>query len=170
MGNQIGTLTVIPVGSVPEGCPHSGVVRVVTGTGRRAGQVYYETLVAGGGASVPAIAEMQSVFDITDLSYTVTIGTQPVSKSVANATANSFSVVASVTPSANAPALSYQWTARTGNAAFANLTNGAVYSNVATATLSIANTAGLSGTDYRVTISANNTVTAYSAIATLTVA
>jgi len=68
------------------------------------------------------------------------------------------------------PSLSYQWQVSTGAAAFANITNGTVYSGANTATLSLSGiTASLNGNTYRVIISGFSCAAVTSAAAVLNV-
>jgi hypothetical protein len=100
----------------------------------------------------------------------ITITTQPVSLSgVSTTAAQSFSVVASATPSA---ALTYQWQyASYVGAGFTNLTNGGIYSNVTTATVGIGSTTvGANipdGYQYRAVVTSTGGATATSDAATL---
>jgi len=100
----------------------------------------------------------------------ITITTQPVSLSgVSTTAAQSFSVVASATPSA---ALTYQWQyASYVGAGFTNLTNGGIYSNVTTATVGIGSTTVTAtrpdGYQYRAVVTSTGGATATSDAATL---
>lgn len=81
----------------------------------------------------------------------ITITAQPQNSSANTNDAVTFSVTATVDPVGTT--LNYRWQANTG-ASWADLTNAGVYANVTTATLNIANNAGLDGNLYRVQISA----------------
>lgn len=104
--------------------------------------------------------------------FTVTIYTapsissQPTNKSIFDGDNTTFSVTAS-------NATSYQWQEDTGSG-FVNITNGGVYSNATTATLSItAATTSMSGYKYRCIVSGNSPcsdVTSTEATLTVTVA
>lgn len=90
---------------------------------------------------------------VADANFTVT--TQPVAQTVVAPAGVSFVVV--VDPSAGA---SYQWQVQTAGAgAYANVTDGGVYSGATTATLTISNSTGLNKNRYRV-IALNATGTA----------
>lgn len=98
----------------------------------------------------------------------ITILTQPSSLvGVASTASQSFTVVASATPSAT---LSFQWQESTdGGTTFSNLSNGGIYSNVTTATVGIASTTtGVpDGYYYRVNITADGGASATSNAAIL---
>jgi uncharacterized ion transporter superfamily protein YfcC len=100
----------------------------------------------------------------------ITITTQPVSLSgVSTTAAQSFSVVASATPTAP---LTFQWQyASYVGAGFTNLANGGIYSNVTTSTVGIGSTTvGADipdGYQYRAIIASTGGATATSNAATL---
>jgi hypothetical protein len=100
----------------------------------------------------------------------ITITTQPVSLSgVSTTAAQSFSVVASATPTAP---LTFQWQyASYVGAGFTNLANGGIYSNVTTATVGIGSTTvGANipdGYQYRTVVTSTGGATATSNAATL---
>lgn len=98
----------------------------------------------------------------------ITITTQPSNLvGVSSTSAQSFTVVASATPSAT---LSYQWQQSTdGGTTFSNLSNGGIYSNVTTTTVGIASTTtGVpDGYYYRVNITADGGASATSNAALL---
>ena len=104
--------------------------------------------------------------------YRLVIGTQPASRTVTAASANTFTIVATSVPTG--ATINYRWQqAANSNAAFVDLTNTGTWTNTTTATLNFANSsvAG-TGSIYRVQMSvtggtAANTV---SANATLTIA
>ena len=83
---------------------HAGWVLQTTGTGGRTGRVTYETLVAMGSMSTDGDA------GITTQTRTITISTQPanVSAVLGDEETVTFSVVASVSPSASST-LAYAW-------------------------------------------------------------
>lgn len=94
------------------------------------------------------------------------IGTQPAAASVTAPDATSFTVVATgSTPT-------YQWQLRTaGLGAYANISNGGVYTTATTATLNISDSTGLDGNIYRcVVTNAGGTAVVKSKGALLTVA
>ncbi len=106
---------------------------------------------------------------VTSSAATLTVNTapsitgQPASAAVTAGGNATFSVTAIGT------ALTYQWQASSGGA-FANLTDGGVYSGATTASLSIAGaTAGMSGTQYQVVVTGNVAPAVTSSTATLTV-
>lgn len=145
--------------AVTKGPQHAGWVRRRT-VGSR---VLYETLVA---MSTPPVEDNadDTVFPDT----VITIGTQPLSKTVATGLATTFTVAATASPSAT---LTYQWQLSTnGGTSYSNLSNAGVYSTVTTPMLNISNVAGLDTYKYRCVITGTNTgVTATSSAATLTV-
>lgn len=134
--------------------PHTGWHLRTVGSGGRAGRVFHECLVAGGFST--ATEDDTQVFVIT----------HPASKSVNTNTSTTFTVVAGATPPGTT--ITYKWRANTG-AGFADITDAGVYSNSATATLSISNTAGLTGVSYQVRVMATGAINVISANATLTV-
>lgn len=139
---------------------HAGWVVRKEGTGGRAGRVQYETLVAMG--SMTGDAEDSILVDVV-----IGWAEQPESVTVAAPAATAFDVVTATTP--DGVAVTYQWQANTG-AGFANLTNAGVYSGVTTDTLSIADSTGLTGNQYRVLASAvgGDTITSDAAVLTVT--
>lgn len=81
--------------------------------------------------------------DITwNLSNTPTFTTQPSNVTVCPNNAVSFTAVAS-------NAVSYQWQVKIGSSDFVNLSEGGVYANVTSTTLTINNVTGLNGYQYR---------------------
>ena len=136
---------------------HAGWVLRTVGSGGRTGRIMNEVLVAGG---ISTDSE-DTVFSDT----VITISIQPASKSVNTDMSTTFSVGAVSVPVVS---LSYIWEANTGSG-FANLTNAGVYSNTTTSTLAISNTSGLTGVQYRVTVSATGANSVTSSAATLTV-
>lgn len=140
---------------------HVGWVLKREGTGGRAGRVSYETLVAMNSISGDADAGV-----IPD--YTILFSTQP-ANSTANSTAGqsaTFTAVAYTVPDGGV--LTYQWQANTGSG-FANVVAGNTYSNVTTATLTVTNTTGLNGAQYRLNAFVPDSNTATSDVAVLTV-
>ena len=137
-------------------------------------RVKSEVLVAMSGISsnVPATygATGDALDDAVFPDRYITITTQPVSLSgVSTTAAQSFSVVASATPTAP---LTFQWQyASYVGAGFTNLTNGGIYSNVTTATVGIGSTTvGADipdGYQYRTVVTSTGGATATSNAATL---
>ena len=137
-------------------------------------RVKSEVLVAMSGISsnVPATygATGDALDDAVFPDRYITITTQPVSLSgVSTTAAQSFSVVASATPTAS---LTFQWQyASYVGAGFTNLANGGIYSNVTTATVGIGTTTvGADipdGYQYRTVVTSTGGATATSNAATL---
>ena len=137
-------------------------------------RVKSEVLVAMSGISsnVPATygATGDALDDAVFPDRYITITTQPVSLSgVSTTAAQSFSVVASATPTAS---LTFQWQyASYVGAGFTNLANGGIYSNVTTATVGIGTTTvGADipdGYQYRTAVTSTGGATATSNAATL---
>jgi hypothetical protein len=137
-------------------------------------RVKSEVLVAMSGISSNTASTYSATGDAIDDSVFpdryITITTQPVSLSgVSTTSAQSFSVVASATPS---DTLTFQWQyASYVGAGFTNLTNTGIYSNVTTATVGIGSTTvGADipdGFQYRAVVTSTGGATATSAAATL---
>jgi hypothetical protein len=137
-------------------------------------RVKSEVLVAMSGISsnVPATygATGDALDDAVFPDRYITITTQPVSLSgVSTTAAQSFSVVASATPTAS---LTFQWQyASYVGAGFTNLTNAGIYSNVTTSTVGIGSTTvGADipdGYQYRTVVTSTGGATATSNAATL---
>ena len=137
-------------------------------------RVKSEVLVAMSGISsnVPATygATGDALDDAVFPDRYITITTQPVSLSgVSTTAAQSFSVVASATPTAS---LTFQWQyASYVGAGFTNLANGGIYSNVTTSTVGIGSTTvGADipdGYQYRTVVTSTGGATATSNAATL---
>jgi hypothetical protein len=141
---------------------HAGWVRRTVGTDGRAGRVFYETLVAGG--SITGDLE-----DVVLQDLLITIGTQPVNRSVTAPAATTFVVAATTTPAGGT--IGYQWQISSdAGATWGNVSNSGVYSTATTATLNISDTTGLNGKKYRVKLDATGATTVYSTEVTLTVA
>jgi len=106
-------------------------------------RVKSETLVAMSGITTGTAAVGTSYGDAADdaqyQDFSITFTTQPSNRTGILTTANTtFAVVASVDPTAT---LAYQWQyAASVGAAYTNLSNGGIYSNVTTATVGIAST------------------------------
>ncbi len=137
-------------------------------------RVKSEVLVAMSGISSNTASTYSATGDALDDTVFpdryITITTQPVSLSgVSTTAAQSFSVVASATPS---DTLAYQWQyASYVGAGFTNLTNTGIYSNVTTATVGIGSTTvGATipdGFQYRAVVTSTGGATATSDAATL---
>jgi hypothetical protein len=138
-----------------------GWVLVKTGTGGRAGRVTYETLVA--------MTSMTGDSDGNTIPNYSIIFIQNPNNTSSNTTANAQAIFSSAAMSAPfGGSITYQWQANTGGG-FANVANGAVYSNVATNVLFISNTSGLNGSQYRVSAFLTGAVNVNSGSATLIV-
>ena len=122
-----------------------------------------EVLVAMSVASATS-GDAADDLNVADANFTVT--TQPVAQTVVAPAGVSF--VVAVDPSAGA---SYQWQVQTSGAgAYANVTNGGVYSGATTSTLTISNSTGLNKNRYRViALNASGTASVTSKGAQLTV-
>ena len=143
---------------------HAGWVGIKTYIGSEGElRVKTETLVAMSGITTDAGPTYGAAGDAADDAVfpdrLITIVTQPSSLDVGIGTTATFSVSASVTPSA---ALSYQWYEDSGSG-FGALSNGGDYSGATTATLSIENPdASKDAYEYRVVISSTGGATATS--------
>jgi hypothetical protein len=131
---------------------HSGWVLRTEGSGGRAGRVQHEVLVAFG--------SMVSTGSSDDGKYpdnAIVISAQPVpgTGSATNNAIITFSVAAHLLNN-TAGNLTYQWQADSGSG-FANVTNGNVYSNVDTSTLSVFANTVTNGTWVACVISSNAT-------------
>lgn len=141
---------------------HAGWVGVHTYTDMHGNfRVKTEVLVAMSGITTGVLSYGAAGDANDDTQYPdtlITITTQPTALSgVSSTTAQSFTVVATSTPTEN---LTYQWQyASSVGAAYTNLTNTAPYSNVTTATVGIASTTVNvpDGFYYRVSIQAVGT-------------
>lgn len=118
---------------------HAGWNLRKVGTGGRAGRVHYETLVAMGSMS----GDGSDDAILADAGIQILV--QPQNVSGPTNSPVQFSVEAVTIPPGGS--ISYQWR-RNG----ANITNGGVYSNATTPTLSIANNATLSGNVFSVAL------------------
>jgi hypothetical protein len=139
-------------------------------------RVKSETLVAFSGITTgtPTYAATGDAPD--DITYYpdvyISISSQPSSVTgIATTSATTFAVTAASVPSGTV--LVYQWQyASSVGAAYTNLTNGGIYSNVTTATVGIGSTTITAtrpnGFYYRVGISTTNVTTVYSSAASLT--
>lgn len=161
-GQKVGVFAVDAAeGAAEAAITHAGWVVRREGTGGRAGRVQYETLVAMGSISTDAE-------DVVLKDVKIRFITNPAAVSVVAPAAATFTVETGSTPVG--ASVTYQWQANTG-AGFTNLTNTGVYSNTAAATLSISNSTGLTGVQYRaLALSAGaNTITSKAATLTVTV-
>jgi hypothetical protein len=138
--------------------PHTGWVIKHTGSGGRAGRVWYECLVAGGFSVDANVAGTPN--------NTIVVSIHPTSKSVNDNLSTTFSVNAVTAPSGGT--ITYLWQANTGSG-FANLSNAGVYSNVGTATLSISNVHSLNAVSYRCFLRSTGAANVNTNGATLTV-
>jgi hypothetical protein len=140
---------------------HAGWVRRTVGTDGRAGRVFYETLVAGG--SITGDLE-----DVVLQDLLITINTQPVNRSVTAPAGTTFVVAATTTPAGGT--IVFDWEVSTdAGATFANATGG-VYSGANTATLTISDSTGLDGYQYRCNLTAAGATGVTTTVRTLTVA
>ena len=140
---------------------HAGWVRRTVGSGSRSGRVFYETLVAGG--SITGDLE-----DVVLQDLLITINTQPVNRSVTAPAGTTFVVAATTTPAGGT--IGFDWEVSTdAGATFANATGG-VYSGANTATLTISNSTGLNGYQYRCNLTATGATGVTTTVRTLTVA
>jgi hypothetical protein len=140
-------------------------------------RVKSETLVAFSGIST-GTASYTSIGDASDdiIYYPdvyISISSQPSNVvGISTLSATTFTVTASSVPSGTV--LGYQWQYSSTGVAYTDLTNGGIYSNVATATVGIASTTVTAnrpnGYYYRVGISSTNLTTVVSTPATLTYA
>lgn len=102
--------------------------------------------------------------DLVAADVEISITTQPANASVTAPAAASFTVVAS-------GGSTYQWQLQTGGTgAYANISNGGVYSTATTATLNISNSTGLTGNRYRCVVGNGGTAQVKTNGAKLTVA
>jgi len=140
-------------------------------------RVKSETLVAMSGITTLGQATYTAAGDANDdtvyADRYITISAQPTTLTGVSTTSNqTFSVTASATPTA---VLSYQWQyASSVGAAYTNLSNGGIYSNVTTATVGIASTSVTAdrpnGFYYRAVVTAAGGATATSDAARITYA
>ena len=138
-------------------------------------RVKSETLVAFSGIAT-GTATYTSIGDASDdITYYpdvyISITSQPSNVvGIATTSNTTFAVTAESVPSGTA--LVYQWQYSSTGIAYTDLTNGAIYSNVATATVGVGSTTVTAdrpnGFYYRVGISSTNVATVFSTPATLT--
>lgn len=143
------------------GVTHGGWVLRTVGSGGRAGRVFHETLVATGTIS-------NDSEDTAYPDYRIVINTQPANSSANSGNAISFTVLASTVPAGGT--LSYEWQRKYGAVDWTTITNGGIFSNTDTSTLSISNNATLTGNTFRVIVSedGSNPVTSSNATVTIT--
>ncbi len=114
--------------------------------------------------TVPNATSGDNTDDLVVADAEISITTQPSSASVTAPAAASFTVVAS-------GGTTYQWQIQTGGTgAYADISNGGVYSTATTATLNISNSTGLNGNRYRCVVGNGGTAQVKSNGAKLTVA
>ena len=140
-------------------------------------RVKSETLVAFSGIAT-GTATYTSIGDASDdITYYpdvyISITSQPSNRTgIVTTSATTFAVTAESVPSGTV--LGYQWQYSSTGIAYTDLTNGGIYSNVATATVGVGSTTVTAdrpnGFYYRVGISSTNVTTVYSTPATLTYA
>lgn len=124
-----------------------------------------ECLVA---ISNTAVAAGDASDDAVVVDRTITITTAPVATTVTAPAAAVFTVVAAAIPTTT---LSYKWQTNGGSGTtYTDLAEGGVYSGVATDTLTISDSTGLDGYEYRVVVSADGAADTTVAGVTLTVA
>lgn len=107
-------------------------------------RTFVEQLVSLAAATATNAKAGDAADDLTVADVEFAVTTQPASVSVTAPAAASFTILASVTAGTT-----YQWQQKTGAGAYANITNGGVYSTATTATLNISNSTGLNGVKYR---------------------
>jgi hypothetical protein len=104
---------------------------------------------ATGSGTYQAQTDDSAADDSVLVDATTSITVQPVNRSVTAPTGTTFAVTS--TASGAYSALTYAWQISTDSGAtWTNLTNAGVYSGVGTATLTISNSTGLNGRQYRV--------------------
>lgn len=124
-----------------------------------AGSTYYYHCLVSNGTCTSTSATSTLVVNTNP-----TITAQPTSTSICTGNNANFSVVASGSP------LTYQWQEKVGAAAFANITNGGVYSGATTGTLTLTNPGiGMSTNLYQCIISVASCSSVTSTSATLTI-
>jgi hypothetical protein len=139
---------------------HAGWVLTSTGSGGRSGRVFNETLVAMG--------SMTGDNDTVDPDPVITIGTQPLAASVTSPAPATYTVVATATRGAD---LTYQW--QVANVSpftiFANV-SGPFYTGGTSATLTVTDTTGCDGYQFRCIVSSTGATPVTSTAVALTVA
>jgi hypothetical protein len=120
------------------------------------GSVYDVVVTEGGLCGVTSTGGTLTVNPIASISV------QPGNSTVCSGTSASFSVTATGTT------LGYQWQVNNGGG-FTNITNGGVYSGATSASLSISNSSGLNGYQYRVIVTEGGLCAQTSSSGTLTV-
>lgn len=122
---------------------HAGIIARRVGTGRRAGRVQTETLVAAGTFGTTENANNSAIIHNASLKFPAILA----DKTVANGAATSFTVSPLVRPAG--AAVAFQWQISVSNGAFTNITANAVYTNVTTNILSISNVTGFGTNKYQ---------------------
>lgn len=167
--NVYGVSTTEIAANVTNGMAHAGWVRRMAsaGPGGVGTRFRYETLVAMSSISG------DSADDAILLEFFASILTQPSAASanlIANANAvATFSVVTDVRPASGNVQYFWQVSTNTG-ATWANVSNGAVYTGVKTATLTVAAPTTLDGNEYRVKIWAGDSNTGFAELTSSNVA
>lgn len=146
------------VNGTPAGASYSGTnTAVLTVT---AGSTYYYRCLVAENNTCTATSSTSTL--VVNTSPTIT--TQPVNKAVCSGSNASFTVAANGSP------LVYQWQEKVGAGAFADITNGGVYSGATTATLVLANPgSGMSTNQYQCIISVVNCSSVTTTAAVLTI-
>ena len=131
-------------------------------TGATVGMNNYQYRVAINGTCSPAVTS--SAVTLT-VNTAPSITTQPSASGICAGSNATFGVIASGT------GLTYQWQfSNNGGSSFSNLSNGGLYSNVTSATMSITGaTAGMNNYQYRVAINGTCSPAVTSSAVTLTV-
>ncbi len=132
---------------------------VLTGVTAGMSTNQYQCIVSG--TCTPTVTSAAVALTINALP---TITTQPTASTICAGANTTFTVAATGT------GLTYQWQEKVGVAAFANITNGGVYSNATTATLTLTGvTAGMNTNQYQCIVSGTCTPTVTSTAVALTV-
>ena len=140
-------------------------------------RVKSETLVAFSGITTGTATYTSTGDASDDITYYpdvyISISSQPSNiTGILTTSATTFAVIAESVPSGTV--LGYQWQYSSTGVAYTDLTNGGIYSNVATATVGVGSTTVTAnrpnGFYYRVGISTTNVTTVFSSAATLTYA
>lgn len=140
-----------------EGAAHTGWNHVRTVGSRK----IVETLVAMSKNGITGDAE-----DVIFEDFRISITTQPTDDTSPTGESATFAVVAAITGSGGT--LTFQWQESTdGGTSFSNLSNGGVYSDVTTDTLTISDNTGLDDNQYRCVVSATGADDVTSSAATL---
>lgn len=150
---------------------HAGWVGIKTYVDSRGNlRVKNETLVALSGitdGTTTYTAPGDAADDASYLDRILTIITQPLASTGIGSTPATFAVVASVNPSTT---ITYQWQSSPTGLTYTNVSNGAVYSGVTEATLSVGSTTGSeNGYYYRSLVSSDGATTLTSSAAALSI-